>query len=66
MHDRHVAPKLLVTVGVRGALDLLEAIRGNPTICAIGCDVEDPIGKRAAYLVQGEVAPAVEAVLKAL
>jgi electron transfer flavoprotein alpha subunit len=66
VHDRHVAPKLLVTVGVRGALDLLEAIKGSPTICAIGCDVEDPIGKRAAYLVPGDVAPAVEGVLKAL
>ena len=61
-----VAPRLLVTVGVRGALDFLEAIGGDPTICAVGCDPEDPIGRRAAYLVAGEVRETVEAVLKAL
>jgi electron transfer flavoprotein alpha subunit len=64
-HHR-IAPRLLVTVGVRGALDLLEAVEGNPTICAVGCDAGDPIVKRAAYYVEGEVADAVQQVLKAL
>ncbi|MCA1819928.1 MAG: FAD-binding protein, partial [Halobacteriales archaeon] len=62
----HVAPRLLVTVGVRGALDFLQAIEGNPTICAVGCDPGDPIGKRAAYIVAGEVRETVESVLGAL
>lgn len=66
VHDNHVAPKLLVTVGVMGALDFLDAIEGRPTICAIGCDPGDPIAKRAAYLVPGDVTAAVESVLKAL
>ena len=61
-----VHPKLLVTVGVLGALDFLEAIKGNPTICAVGCDPGDPIGKRAAYMVAGEVEESVKAVLAAL
>ena len=63
---KKVSPRLLVTVGVRGALDFLEAIQGEPTICAIGCDAGDPIGTRAAYLVPGDVKAAVESVLKAL
>jgi electron transfer flavoprotein alpha subunit len=63
--DNHVAPKLLVTVGVMGALDFLEAIDGNPVICAIGCDPGDPIGKKAAYMVAGEVRDALQAVLDA-
>ncbi|HEX2065334.1 MAG TPA: FAD-binding protein [Candidatus Thermoplasmatota archaeon] len=66
VHDHRVRPRLLVTVGVRGALDLLEAIEGNPLVCAIGCDPGDPIGKRAAYLVAGEVKEAVQSVLDAL
>lgn len=61
-----VAPRLLVTVGVLGALDFLEAVKGNPTICAIGCDPGDPIGKRAAYMVPGEVEASVKSVLAAL
>jgi len=61
-----VAPRLLVTVGVRGALDFLEAVGGSPTICAVGCDPGDPIGKRAAYMVPGEVRPTVQALLDAL
>jgi electron transfer flavoprotein alpha subunit len=61
-----VAPKLLVTVGVMGALDFLESIKGNPTICAIGCDPGDPIGKKAAYMVPGEVESGVKSVLEAL
>lgn len=64
--DQHVAPKLLVTVGVLGALDFLEAIDGNPVICAIGCDPNDPIGKKAAYMVPGDVMAGVKAVLDAL
>lgn len=62
----HISPRLLVTVGVRGALDFLEAIEGNPTICAVGCDPGDPIGKRAAYIVAGDVRETVQAVLDAL
>jgi electron transfer flavoprotein alpha subunit len=65
-HDHHVAPRLLVTVGLWGALDFLEAIGGNPLVCALGSDVNDPIAKRAAYLVPGEVKAAVESVLKGL
>ncbi len=66
VYDRSIAPRLLVTVGVRGALDLLEAIEGHPTICAIGCDPEDPIGKRAAYMVVGNVRETAQSVLDAL
>lgn len=65
-YDRKVAPRLLVTVGVRGALDLLEAIHGHPTICAIGCDPQDPIGKKAAYMVVGGVRETAQSVLDAL
>lgn len=65
-YDRSIAPRLLVTVGVRGALDLLEAIEGHPTVCAIGCDPQDPIGKRAAYMVVGNVKETAQAVLDAL
>jgi len=64
--ENPVAPKLLVTVGVMGALDFLEAIKGNPTICAVGCEPGDPIGARAAYMVPGDVEPAVQSVLAAL
>ncbi|MHB8633712.1 MAG: FAD-binding protein [Thermoplasmatota archaeon] len=66
VHDQHVAPKLLVTVGVMGALDFLEAIEGDPTICALGCEAGDPIAQRAAYMVAGPVRASVESVLKAL
>ncbi|HLF16845.1 MAG TPA: FAD-binding protein [Candidatus Thermoplasmatota archaeon] len=64
--DARIAPKLLVTVGARGSLDLLEAIRGNPTVVAVGSEPEDPICRRAAYLVRGDVREAVEAVLAGL
>lgn len=64
--DHHVRPRLLVTVGVRGALDLLQAIEGTPHICAIGCDPGDPIGSRASYMVVGDVSEAVKSVLDAL
>lgn len=66
VHDHPIAPRLLVTVGVRGALDLLEGIKGEPLVCAIGCDPGDPIGKRAAYMVVGEVRTTVQSVLDAL
>lgn len=66
VYDRSVAPRLLVTVGVRGAFDLLEAIEGHPTICAIGCDPDDPIGQKAAYMVAGTVRQTAQAVLDAL
>jgi hypothetical protein len=49
-----------------GALDFLEAIKGSPTICSLGCDASDPIAQRAAYMVPGEVEPAVRSVLAAL
>jgi electron transfer flavoprotein alpha subunit len=61
-----IAPRLLVTVGVRGALDFLQAIEGDPTVCAVGCDESDPIAKRAAYMVAGDVRTAVESLLEAL
>jgi electron transfer flavoprotein alpha subunit len=64
--EHSIQPKLLVTVGVLGALDFLEAIKGSPTICAIGCDPGDPIGKKAAYMVPGDVEAGVKAVLDAL
>jgi electron transfer flavoprotein alpha subunit len=65
-HYNRIAPRLLVAVGVRGALDFLEAIDGQPTICAIGGEANDPIAKRASYMVAGDVKPAVESVLAAL
>lgn len=66
--DRHIRirPRLLVTVGVRGSLDFLQAIEGEPTIAAIGCHMDDPIAKRATYVVEGEVEAAVRGVLDAL
>ncbi|HET6398225.1 MAG TPA: FAD-binding protein [Candidatus Thermoplasmatota archaeon] len=64
--ENKVSPRLLLTVGVRGSLDFLEAIEGNPTICAVGCDPGDPIAKRAAYIVPGDVMQGIEGVLKAL
>ena len=64
--DHHVSPRVLVTVGLWGALDFLEAIEGNPLVCAVGSEPEDPIAKRAAYLVAGDVRPALESVLKGL
>ena len=66
VHDHPISPKLLVCVGLWGALDFLEAVGGDPTICALASDPGDPIAKRAAYLVEGDVKTAVEAVLKAL
>ena len=66
VHHEHVAPRLLVTVGVMGALDLLQAISGDPLICAIGVSPSDPIAQRAAYYVPGPVAEAVQSVLAAL
>ncbi|MEK6985991.1 MAG: FAD-binding protein [Candidatus Thermoplasmatota archaeon] len=66
VNDHRVKPRLLVTVGLWGALDFLEAIEGNPLLCAIGSDPSDPIAKRAAYLVPGDVKAAVESVLKGL
>ncbi len=66
VHDHHVKPRLLLTVGLWGALDFLEAIEGHPLVCAIGSEPDDPIAKRSAYLVSGDVKAAVESVLKAL
>lgn len=65
-YAHRVRPKLLVTVGVQGSLDFLEAIEGNPTIAALASEPEDPIAQRAAYLVRGRVEDAVKAVLDAL
>lgn len=64
--DNHIAPKLLVTVGVMGALDFLEAIKGNPVICSIGSEPTDPIGKKAAYMVTGDVLAGLKDVLASL
>ncbi len=64
--ERRVAPRLLVTVGVRGGLDIFEGIEGNPLICAVGSHPDDPIAQRAAYLVPGEVIESVESVLAGL
>lgn len=64
--ENSVSPKLLVTVGVMGALDFLEAIKGSPTICAIASEPSDPIAKKAAYVVSGDVPSTVKAVLDAL
>ncbi len=61
--DHHVAPRLLVCVGVRGSLDFIEAIQGNPTIAAVGVEDGDPILRRASYSVKGPVPDAVAAVL---
>ena len=58
-----IRPRLLVTIGVQGSLDFLEAIGGEPTIAALASVPEDPIAGRAAYLVQGSVEEAVQAVL---
>ncbi len=62
-NDQHIAPRLLICVGVRGSLDFTEAITGDPVICAIGSMANDPIAKKAAYLVTGAVDEAVKAVL---
>lgn len=64
--EEHVRPKLFVAVGCQGALDLMEAIEGGPTIVAIGSGDEDPINDKAAYRVPGSVAGGIAAVLEAL
>lgn len=58
-----IRPRLLVTVGVQGSLDFLEAIQGQPTIAALASLPDDPIVGRAAYLVPGTVPDALQAVL---
>ncbi len=65
-HEICIQPKLLVTVGVRGSLDFLEGVGGNPTIAAIGSEADDPIVRRAAYVVEGDVGEGVEKVLEGL
>lgn len=62
----HVHPRLFVAVGCQGALDLMEAIQGEPTLVTIGSGDEDPINDKAAYRVPGTVAEGVKQVLEAL
>ncbi len=62
-NDQHIAPRLLICVGVRGSLDFTEAITGDPVICAIGSQNNDPIAKKASYIVTGAVDEATKAVL---
>lgn len=64
--DHHIQPRLLVCVGVRGSLDVTEAVRGNPTICAVANEDGDPLLRRATYMVRGAVPDAVRALLDAL
>jgi len=66
VRDHHIQPRLLVCVGVRGSLDVTEAIRGNPTVCAVGNEDGDPLLRRATYHVRGAVGDAVAALLDAL
>lgn len=61
--DQHLAARLILAVGVRGSLDTMEAFEGNPTVCAIASKTGDPILRRAAYVVPGEVAEAVQALV---
>lgn len=61
--DQHLHARLILTVGVRGSLETMEAFEGEPTICAIGSREGDPILRRAAYFVEGDVADAVQAVM---
>lgn len=65
-HDTRIRPRLLLTVGVRGSLEFLQAIQGHPTICAVASERDDPVALRAAYVVPGKVAEAVQALLDAL
>lgn len=64
--DQHVQARLIITVGVRGSLDTMEAFEGEPVICALGNDVGDPIIERAAYVVMGDVNAAIAAVTDGL
>ena len=60
--DQHLNARLILAVGVRGSLDTMEAFQGSPTVCAIAAKEGDPILRRAAYVVPGEVAEAIQAV----
>lgn len=64
--DQHIEPRLLVCVGVRGSLDFMEAIGGDPAICAVGNREGDPLLRQATYAVMGDVAASVEAVLQGI
>lgn len=64
--DQHINARLILTVGVRGSLDTLEAFEGEPVICAIGSHEGDPILRKAAYAVKGEVAQCVADVVAGL
>lgn len=61
-----ITPRLLVAVGATGSLDFMEGVAGDPVVCAVGCQAEDPIAKRAAYWIPGDVEEAVKAVQSAL
>ncbi len=56
--DGRINPRLLLCVGVRGSLDFMDGIGGEPVICALGSHATDPIAKRASYLVADDVATA--------
>ena len=64
--DRQIAPRLLIAVGVRGSLDFMEAVGDDAVVCAVGVNDGDPILRRAAYAVKGEVGDALGQVLDGL
>jgi electron transfer flavoprotein alpha subunit len=64
--DEHIAPRLLFCVGVRGTLDFLEGVEGEPIIAALGAEATDPIAQRATYLMAGSVKETVASFMAAL
>lgn len=64
--DRHISPRLAILVGVRGSLDVTEAISDGAVLCAVGAESTDPIAKKAAYMVEGSVDDALEAMIQSL
>ena len=49
-----VAPKLLVSLGVSGAIQHLAGINGAQTVIAVNTDEDAPIMKRADYVIVGD------------
>ncbi len=64
--DEHVHARLVVTVGARGSLDLLTGIEGEPVIAAVASSKDDAIARKAAYLVEGDMLEAIEAIKQSL
>lgn len=64
--DQHIQARLIVTVGVRGSLDIMASFDGDPAIAAIGNRKGDPIIERAAYVVMGDVDASMAAFVDAL